>query len=70
MAVEAIIISGPRRGDVITVQDDMTIAPPEQVVEALNDALKKLDAAIVSVIEETRAWRAALRNEGKDPAHG
>lgn len=70
MTVQAVIISGPHRGDVITVQDDMTIEPPEQVVESLNDALRKLDAAIVSVIEETRAWRAALRNDGKDTAHG
>ena len=70
MAVEAVIISGPRKGELILVPEDVIAEPSAAAVDALNAALKELDAALVATIEESRAWRAALHGERKEAPNG
>ncbi len=43
MAVEAIIISGPRKDEFISLPEEIIEEPPAEVVEALNAALKELE---------------------------
>ena len=55
--VEAVIISGSRRGQIVTLaQKDELEAVPALVLEAL----KKLDQELVNVIQETRLLKCEL----------
>jgi len=59
--VEAVIISGPRRGEIVNVDLDRqeTLTPRE--VDALHDALARLDRAFSNLVTETRELNQAVR---------
>lgn len=59
--VEAVIISGPRRGEIVTVDLDRqeTFSPME--LDALQGALQCLDAALVGLAAESRDLRRTFR---------
>lgn len=59
--VEAVVISGPRRGEIVTVDLDQVETVSEEAFSQLSDAIRELDNAVLGVLEETRALRSELR---------
>jgi hypothetical protein len=59
--VEAVIISGPRRGEIIQLGDQRFPEASFEEIEKLDAALDQLIAAIDRVSTEVRATTAALR---------
>jgi hypothetical protein len=57
--MEAVILSGPRRGEIVTFPAGSPQQPDAKDVEALNGALDELDRALQRVSTELRA---ALRS--------
>ena len=60
--LEAVIISGPRRGEIIRVPDTISTELSPKEIQLLNDALDNLDAALqrlsAEIRETTRAFQA------------
>lgn len=50
---EAVIISGPRKGQIITVGEEQHDALSEEEAEQLHRALQQLDAALVGLVQST-----------------
>jgi hypothetical protein len=63
--VEAVIISGPRRGQIIQLPDNGPAELSDEEIEALNHALDELNAALDRYGAEIRAtidaWREPAR---------
>jgi len=70
VATEAVIISGPRRGELVTLPEALLEEPPADLTDALRAAIRELDAALVSALEEMRAWRADMHRSAEDGSHG
>lgn len=66
MSAEAVIISGPRKGEFITVGEDQVGEPSQAIIDQLSVALRELDASVVAILEEARAWRRAVREQQED----
>jgi hypothetical protein len=60
-AVEAVIISGPRRGEIIRMPDEARAEVSDQDMQALNTALDGLVVALERVSTEVHATIEALR---------
>jgi hypothetical protein len=58
--VEAVIISGPRRGDIIQLLDENIVEVSNEDIQLLNEALDGLIGAIDRVATEVRATSEAL----------
>jgi hypothetical protein len=58
--VEAVIISGPRRGEIIQLSDEDLAAVSNENIRLLNKALDGLIGAIDRVATEVRATNEAL----------
>jgi hypothetical protein len=54
-SVEAVIISGPRRGEIVQLANEATTEVPDADITALNEALDGLLAALDRVVTEVRA---------------
>jgi regulator of RNase E activity RraA len=54
---EAVIISGPRKGDIITLDETGVEVVPDELLKALRELNTELKAAV----EDMREVRAALR---------
>ena len=59
-SVEAVIISGPRRGEIIQLPDAAVAEASDEELQALSEALDALSAAIGRVATEVRATVVAL----------
>ena len=59
--VEAVIISGPRKGEIVTIDLEQQETLSEEEASALSDALKQLDNALIGLLEETRGLKEDLR---------
>lgn len=64
--VEAVIISGPRRGEIVNVDLDRqeTLTPRE--VDALHEALARLDHAFSDLLTETRELNQVVRTATRE----
>jgi hypothetical protein len=60
-AVEAVIISGPRRGEIIRLPNEAVGEVADEDIQALNVALDGLIVAIDRVATEVRTTIEALR---------
>ncbi|MBI3923305.1 MAG: hypothetical protein HY318_17930 [Armatimonadetes bacterium] len=62
---EAVIISGPRRGDLITLDESGTELLPEQILPALREFNAALDGALreAQLLREALASRAVPREQ-------
>ena len=60
-AVEAVIISGPRRGEIIRLPDEAIAEVSDQAIQALNAALDGLMVALDRVSTEVHATIEAFR---------
>jgi hypothetical protein len=59
--VEAVIISGPRRGEIIQLPDEEIAVMSNEDIQLLNEALDELIGAIDRVATEVRATSEAFR---------
>jgi hypothetical protein len=60
-SVEAVIISGPRRGEIVRLPDETNTEVSDEDLQALNAALDDLIAAIERVATEVQATVETLR---------
>jgi hypothetical protein len=60
-SVEAVIISGPRRGEIVRLPDDATTEISDEDLQELNAALDDLIIAIERVATEVHANVETLR---------
>jgi hypothetical protein len=58
--VEAVIISGPRRGEIVQLLDEDVAEVSKEDIQILNEALDRLIGAIDRVATEVRATSEAL----------
>ena len=65
--VEAVIISGPRRGEIIQLPDEDIAELSNEDIQLLNEALDGLIGAIDRVATEVRATSEAFREPGGEP---
>jgi hypothetical protein len=63
---EAVILSGPRRGEIVTFSPDSPQQPSGHDLELLNGALDELNRALERVSTELRAMLAALQPRTKE----
>jgi hypothetical protein len=66
-AVEAVIISGPRRGEIIQLSDEAIAEASDEDIQGLNEALDGLIGAIDRLDSEVRATIEALRPRMGEP---
>lgn len=64
-SIEAVIISGPKKGEIIFLEDDTFVAGSDAEIEALNNALDSLTSSIERVSLEIRTTIEALRTPVK-----
>jgi hypothetical protein len=64
-SIEAVIISGPRRGEIIQLPDAALAEISSEDIKMLNEALDGLLTAIVGVSTEVRATIETLRERGE-----
>jgi hypothetical protein len=60
--VEAVIISGPRRGEIVRLHDEAITEVSDEDLQVLNAALDDLIAAIERVATEVQATVETLRD--------
>jgi hypothetical protein len=65
--VEAVIISGPRRGEIIQLPDEDIAEVSNEDIQLLNEALDELISAIDRVATEMRATSEAFRERVGEP---
>jgi hypothetical protein len=65
--VEAVIISGPRRGEIIQLPDEDIAEVSNEDIQLLNKALDELIGAIDKVATEVRATTEALHERVGEP---
>jgi hypothetical protein len=58
--VEAVIISGPRRGEIITLAGETEASWSENELTQLHSALQELDAELCLVIEQSKKLNRTL----------
>jgi hypothetical protein len=64
--VEAVIISGPRRGEIVRLQDEtLTEEVTEEDIKLLNEALDEVIAAIDRVRTEVRLTIETFREQAE-----
>ncbi len=63
--IEAVIISGPRRGEIIQLPDAVLAEVSDEDIKMLNKALDGLLTAIEGVSTEVRATTEMLRERGE-----
>ena len=63
--VEAVIISGPRRGEIVRLSEEAVIELSDDEIAALNEALDEVIAAIDRVRSEVRATIETFRQPGE-----
>jgi hypothetical protein len=68
--VEAVIISGPRRGEIIQLPDEDIAEVSHEDMQLLHEALDGLIGAIDRVATEVRATIAAFHEEGENHSAG
>lgn len=61
--IEAVIISGPRRGEIIRLPDEALAEVSDKDIKVLNEALDEFTAAIDRVSAEVRATIEVLREQ-------
>ena len=67
-SVEAVIISGPRRGEIVQLSNDAAIAELSDAdITALNEALDGLLVALDHVAAEVRATLEVLGEQVREP---
>jgi predicted nucleic acid-binding protein len=66
-SVEAVIISGPRRGEIIRLPDEVIAEVSDDDIQVLNAALDELITAIDRVAIEVRATTDTLRERAGQP---
>jgi hypothetical protein len=66
-SVEAVIISGPRRGEIIRLSDEAIAGVSDDDIQVLNAALDELITAIDRVAMEVRAATDTLREKAGQP---
>jgi hypothetical protein len=66
-AVEAVIISGPRRGEIVQLSDDAIAEVSDVDIIALNEALDGLLVALDRVAAEVRATLEVLGEQVRKP---
>jgi hypothetical protein len=59
--VEAVIISGPRRGEIVRVDLGRQETLSSEEINALHGALQRLDTALMGLAAESRDFRRTLR---------
>lgn len=59
--IEAVIISGPRRGEIVCLPEDAIPEVTDEELQLLNKALDDLIAAIDRVSDEVRATTDSVR---------
>ncbi len=59
--LEAVILSGPRRGEIVTLPADTPDQPGAKDMETLNGALDELNSALERVASELRAALQSLQ---------
>ena len=64
-SIEAVIISGPRRGEIIRLPEGAFAEISNEEIKMLNEALDGLLAAIEGVSTEVRATIEVLREPGE-----
>jgi transposase-like protein len=65
-ALEAVILSGPRRGEIVTFPAGNPEQPNPKEVEALNRVLDELNEALSNVSTELRAALRSLKPKSKE----
>lgn len=65
-SVEAVIISGPKRGEIIQLAEDTMAEVSERDITALNESLDELIIAIEKVAGEIRTTVAVLRTPERE----
>jgi hypothetical protein len=65
--VEAVIISGPRRGEIIQLLDEDIMEVSNEDIQLLNEALDGLSGAIDRVATEVRATTEVLHERVGEP---
>jgi hypothetical protein len=60
--VEAVIISGPRRGQIIALNSDLEETWTDEEVHQLSRALRELDSALIGLLDETRGLKQDLHD--------
>ena len=66
-SVEAVIISGPRRGEIIRLPDEATAEVSDEDLQVLNAALDDLIVAIERVATEVHATVQTLCEDSGQP---
>ena len=66
-SVEAVIISGPRRGEIVQLSDEAIAEVSAADVTALNEALDELLGALDRVSAEVRATLEVLSEQVSEP---
>ena len=66
-SVEAVIISGPRRGEIVQLSDEAIAEVSDADVTALNEALDELLGALDRVSAEVRATLEVLSEPVREP---
>jgi hypothetical protein len=59
--IEAVIISGPRRGEIVRLPEDAIPDVSDEDIQLLNNALDDLIAAIDRVSDEVRTTTESIR---------
>ncbi len=66
-SVEAVIISGPRRGEIVQLSDEAIAEVSDADVTALNEALDELLGALDRVTAEVHATLEVLGEQVRKP---
>jgi hypothetical protein len=66
-SVEAVIISGPRRGEIIQLSDEAIAEVSDADITVLNEALDGLLVALDHVADEVHATLEVLSEQGREP---
>lgn len=63
--IEVVVISGPRKGEIIQLTEDSLAVLANDEIKALNQALDELIVAIEQVAAEVRATTAGIRKSAE-----
>jgi hypothetical protein len=66
-SVEAVIISGPRRGEIVQLSDEVIAEVSDTDITALNEALDRLMVALDRVAAEVRTTLEVLSEQVREP---
>jgi hypothetical protein len=66
-SVEVVIISGPRRGEIVQLSDEAIAEVSDADITVLNEALDGLLVALDHVADEVHATLEILGEQGREP---